>query len=162
MQSDRNPLKFWRNMLSPTSPSNIDPSNQTAASKQSCLLTLLGLPSYPEDGGSTFPLNVIELLQDCTTHFPEGICLHSHHSENLKYKYYCYIDRLFYARNTIIQQGQQLFSSTASRPVVGPSKLPIQWVTSVLFSGVKRAGRDVYLHLNCYVLFCTWWYLFWP
>jgi hypothetical protein len=42
-------------------------------------------------------------------------------------------------------QGQETFSLTsASRPTLGPTQLPVQWVPGVLFPGVKR-GRGVTL-----------------
>jgi hypothetical protein len=31
---------------------------------------------------------------------------------------------------------------TASRPVLGPTQLPIQWISGALSMGVKRSGRE--------------------
>jgi hypothetical protein len=44
---------------------------------------LIDLPFDPEEGGITFIRNVKELLQDC---IPDDGTLHSHRSNNLKYK----------------------------------------------------------------------------
>jgi len=35
-----------------------------------------------------------------------------------------------------------LLFATASRPVLGPAQIPIQWVPGVLSSGGKRPGRE--------------------
>jgi hypothetical protein len=41
------------------------------------------------------------------------------------------------------QQRQRLFPLTsASRPALGPTQPPIQWVEGALSPGVKRPGRD--------------------
>jgi hypothetical protein len=41
------------------------------------------------------------------------------------------------------QQGQEIFpSSTASRPTLGPTQLPIQWLPGDLSAKVKRQGRE--------------------
>jgi hypothetical protein len=41
------------------------------------------------------------------------------------------------------QQRLDIFlSTTASRPVLGPTQPPIQWVPGVLSLGVKRPGRE--------------------
>jgi hypothetical protein len=37
--------------------------------------------------------------------------------------------------------GSRIFS-TASRPALGPTQPPIQWVTGAVSLGVKRAGRE--------------------
>jgi len=44
------------------------------------------------------------------------------------------------------QQG--FLFATASRPAIGPTQFPIQWVTGYPSLGVKRPGREAtYLHL---------------
>jgi hypothetical protein len=45
-------------------------------------------------------------------------------------------------RGSIPGRGEVILSSTASRPALGPTQPPIQWVTEALPLGVKRLGRE--------------------
>jgi hypothetical protein len=38
--------------------------------------------------------------------------------------------------------GKNFHFSMSSRPVLGPTQLPIQWVPGALYLGVKRPGRE--------------------
>jgi hypothetical protein len=43
---------------------------------------------------------------------------------------------------SIPDRGKIFLFSTASRPVLGPNRPPIQWVPRDSFQGVKRPGRE--------------------
>jgi hypothetical protein len=43
---------------------------------------------------------------------------------------------------SIILEIKTFLFSTASRPALGPTQPPIQWVPGVLSPGVKRQGRE--------------------
>jgi hypothetical protein len=45
-------------------------------------------------------------------------------------------------RGWIPGRGKIFLFSTASRPVLGPTQPPIQWVPGTLSPGVKRSGRE--------------------
>jgi hypothetical protein len=50
-------------------------------------------------------------------------------------------------RSSSPASGEIFLFSTASRPVVGPTQPPIQWVPEGTFVGVKRPGRQADLQL---------------
>jgi hypothetical protein len=54
-------------------------------------------------------------------------------------------------RSSIVATGNDgiFLFATASRPVLGPTQLPIQWVRKVLSLGVKRPGREAYHSPPC-------------
>jgi hypothetical protein len=46
-------------------------------------------------------------------------------------------------RDLIPGRGKILFPFTSSRPTLGPTQFPIQWVPWALSPGVKRLGREI-------------------
>jgi hypothetical protein len=44
--------------------------------------------------------------------------------------------------SSIPGKGRIFLFSTESRPALGPTKLPIQWVPGAISSGIKRAGHE--------------------
>jgi hypothetical protein len=44
-------------------------------------------------------------------------------------------------RGSISGRGKTFLFSTASRPTLGPTQLPVQWVLGALSPGVKSQGR---------------------
>jgi hypothetical protein len=52
------------------------------------------------------------------------------------------------ARSSSAGRGNIFLLSTSSRPILGPTLPPIQWVPMALSSGVKRPGREAGHHLQ--------------
>jgi hypothetical protein len=46
------------------------------------------------------------------------------------------------ARGSILDRGKIFVFSTASRPTLGPTQLPLQWVPGFYSREVKRPGRE--------------------
>jgi hypothetical protein len=72
VESGRILLMFQRNIVFLSSGSKSKPSKKQAPLLSGCLLVLL---FDPEDGGSTFLRNVVELLLDYTCHIPDDSTL---------------------------------------------------------------------------------------
>jgi hypothetical protein len=106
-------------------------------------------PCYPDDGGSKDLWNVGKLLPDYTVLQPRtqqssewnAIKFSNVPGQLSQFRVWLRIwQPEFYPR-----QGQRIFlQAFASRPALGPSQPPIQWVPGVLSLGVKR-GRSVTL-----------------
>jgi hypothetical protein len=89
----------------------------------------------PENGGSRFLRNVANYLQRC--YIPEDSNFHSHR----RYSDWLRAGRPR-GRSSSPGKGKTCLFSTSSRPVLGPTQPPIQWVPGALSQGVKRPGRE--------------------
>jgi hypothetical protein len=104
------------------------------------------LQSNPGDGGDKFLYNVVDLLQNTTKNTTVDISRQriSNVGAGLAQAVQCLTTGWTTGRSGFDpRRGQRIFPLTsASRPALGPTQPPVQWVPGVLSPGIKAPGRD--------------------